>query len=154
MSLRLTVIRRARSGPTVRKMTTSVYVFELHTSALGYNKYTCQLSVDNSNGFAHNHRFPSPPDHNLHTSRLDRLRRAMLERPPRARTTDLGPETLQVPNMGPNEHKSTLTQVQGGLYSAVTGVFPPGVDHNSGDHHTTALGEDKTLKIKKKTFWW
>ena len=114
MSLRLTVIRRARSGPTVRKMTTSVYVFELHTSALGHNKYTYQISVDNSEGFARNSQNSPPLDHNLHTSRLDRLRRAMLERPARARATDLGPETLHVPSMGPKLHKSRLARVLGG----------------------------------------
>ena len=54
-----------------------------------------------------------PAVHNWHTSRKNRLRGAMLERPPRACATDLGPETLHVPTMGPNEHKSRLAQVLG-----------------------------------------
>ena len=50
----------------------------------------------------------------LHTSRFTGARRAMLERPPRARATDLGPETLHVPSMGPKLHKSRLARVLGG----------------------------------------
>ena len=108
MTLRLSVVRIARSGRTVRQMTTSVYVFELHTSALGHKASINSIPVQKLGGSGEISQKCPPLDHNLHTSHLDRLRRAMLERPARARATDLGPETLHVPSMGPNEHKSTL----------------------------------------------
>ena len=53
------VIRRARSGRTVRQMTTSVHVLELHTSAQGHKAYVHSIPVQNVGGSGEiSHEFP------------------------------------------------------------------------------------------------
>ena len=50
MTLRLSVVRIARSGRTVRQMTASAYVLELHTSALGHKASINSIPVKKLGG--------------------------------------------------------------------------------------------------------
>ena len=61
------VIRRARSGRTVRQMTTSVHVLELHTSAQGHRAYVHSIPVQNVGGSGEiSHEFPPTGPHKKH----------------------------------------------------------------------------------------
>ena len=66
---RLSVVRRARSGRTVRQMTTSVHVLELHTSALGHKAYVNSIPVQKVGGSGEISQKITPLDHSLNTSR-------------------------------------------------------------------------------------
>ena len=95
------VIRRARSGRTVRQMTTSVQVLELHTSAQGHKAYVHSIPVQNVGGSGEiSHEFPPILAHKKNTSRFTGARRAIFGRSARARATDSGYETLHVPTTG------------------------------------------------------
>ena len=59
MTLRPSQVRRARSGRTVRQMTTSVHVLELHASAQGPKAYVHSIPVQNVGGSGEiSHEFP------------------------------------------------------------------------------------------------
>ena len=113
MTLRPSVVRRARSGRTVRQMTTSVHVPELHTNALGDKAEVKSIPVQTVGGSGEISQNSTLLDLNLHTSRFTGARRAMFGRSARARATSSGSETLHVPTMGSKQPRTALVLCTG-----------------------------------------